>query len=326
MGSFNATCGVSKLPIQYGDPVRWFFIGRKPDEFQLNLIDRNSRWLPLSVPLVGKYDDYGAIESIERNTVSVLQEKWLKKDSSLISKRSEPHSLEDLQAIVCACQRDVLLVRGPHGRPCQTAPFIVHEEIYHEVCQIGLAEGMPSVFEVDKEPELRVLMRKFFELLRPLGDTPSLEDALRRSSELSDFRLPEERSIVTAMGLLFADLPQETWKMLEEAFVEFRGFLWGMEQLRRDWMPSLRNTQNTDLDVHHRFLRAVAHQAYSLELKVIEESDAPTVPGYYWAKLQLSVNRVSNWQPVWWDQPSHLIAMWGPRCNPQMQEDEDGSQ
>lgn len=68
MGCWNGTCGLSNLPILYGDKVVCFIVKR--DEYgekegikhECYPWDRSS---PLTFPLVGYYDDYGGIEKIE---------------------------------------------------------------------------------------------------------------------------------------------------------------------------------------------------------------------------------------------------------------------
>jgi hypothetical protein len=62
MGSWDACCGISKLPIRVGDPVVDFFLGEV-----VRFSDRgficypNDLWTPLTIQTYGDYDDYGNI-------------------------------------------------------------------------------------------------------------------------------------------------------------------------------------------------------------------------------------------------------------------------
>lgn len=71
MGSFNATCSISGLPIRCGDDVA-FFILLKNKYFNIAeptdlICDNNSPFALFnifSLPIYGKYDDYGRIDNI----------------------------------------------------------------------------------------------------------------------------------------------------------------------------------------------------------------------------------------------------------------------
>jgi len=71
MGSFNATCAISNLPIKWGDPVRYLLLVEKDRERTCNVFDA---WEPRTFPIKAKYNDYG---SIEDNETGVGPELWL---------------------------------------------------------------------------------------------------------------------------------------------------------------------------------------------------------------------------------------------------------
>lgn len=67
MGSFNATCIVSNLPIEAGDPVRFLALARSkyhPDGND-HVCYVSGRWHIHGVPLKAKYNDYGVVEDLE---------------------------------------------------------------------------------------------------------------------------------------------------------------------------------------------------------------------------------------------------------------------
>ncbi len=67
MGSFNASCIVSGLPIEGGDKVRFLVLARSsshPDGNEhVNYVD--GRWKLFGVPVRGEYNDYGSVENTE---------------------------------------------------------------------------------------------------------------------------------------------------------------------------------------------------------------------------------------------------------------------
>lgn len=64
MGSFAFTCGVSRLAIHAGTPVRFILLTEGPytDEGAFSF---NSLWFPRSFPIKAEYNDYGSIENAE---------------------------------------------------------------------------------------------------------------------------------------------------------------------------------------------------------------------------------------------------------------------
>lgn len=64
MGSFAFTCGVSRLAISAGTPVRYILLSSGPyvDE---GVHSFNSLWFPRSFPIKAEYNDYGNIENAE---------------------------------------------------------------------------------------------------------------------------------------------------------------------------------------------------------------------------------------------------------------------
>jgi len=63
MGSWNATCMISKLPILYGEECVAFLIAKtigKPTSGS-----PTGKWRPISPPIFGKYADYGCLDSVK---------------------------------------------------------------------------------------------------------------------------------------------------------------------------------------------------------------------------------------------------------------------
>lgn len=71
MGCWNATCGLSNLPIQTGDDVLLFVLAESNlgshDKFGGGFSYPNGRYRPIGLPVHGEYNDYGGIENVSKN-------------------------------------------------------------------------------------------------------------------------------------------------------------------------------------------------------------------------------------------------------------------
>lgn len=69
MGSWNGTCGISKMPIRYGDRVKLVLL--KPTEHYKSVstgsgfCNASDMYTPICLPITGEYNDYGCIENID---------------------------------------------------------------------------------------------------------------------------------------------------------------------------------------------------------------------------------------------------------------------
>jgi len=78
MGCWNATCGLSQLPIHHGDHVVGFLLegrgnsGRNEGHLGAGgYCYSTDLFAPLFIPVFGKYDDYGSIEDIKGSKILV---------------------------------------------------------------------------------------------------------------------------------------------------------------------------------------------------------------------------------------------------------------
>lgn len=72
MGCWNETCDLSKLPIRYGDKVKFLIllnVGAGGKSYYYN-----DTYIPLALPLSGEYNDYGSVENIkiDQSTLNFL--------------------------------------------------------------------------------------------------------------------------------------------------------------------------------------------------------------------------------------------------------------
>jgi len=69
MGCWNETCGITQMPIHYGDPVMLVFLTKvdRHAENHAGFCYTNAIWTPKFLPVFGVYDDYGGLEEIQEN-------------------------------------------------------------------------------------------------------------------------------------------------------------------------------------------------------------------------------------------------------------------
>lgn len=66
MGSFNATCIVSNLPIEAGTPVRFLLLAKSVVNNDAGLVCYvGGRWQVYGVPIRAQYNDYGSVEDLK---------------------------------------------------------------------------------------------------------------------------------------------------------------------------------------------------------------------------------------------------------------------
>lgn len=109
MGCWNETCGLTNLPIRWGEPTVAIVL-QKPENYpahQLQCLYPDDCWAPVGFPLFGTYDDYGNLENV----------------------RTHPWNQELLQIADTPEQ-------GPHNMKnthFEGPVMFMHEKIYHDV-------------------------------------------------------------------------------------------------------------------------------------------------------------------------------------------------
>lgn len=159
MGSWDSTCAVSHLPIEWDDSIRFFFL--RPDEWE----DRNNGWVPLTLPIKGAYDGYGSVKNFEHTNLTKFQAQVLAKFACEIDEDKiqgfprldgrDATYPTDLMAVAAACERGWLHLtlplfgdkdKPPHTFPVK--PWMVREEVYQAMLKQevpGLAFDRPRI-------------------------------------------------------------------------------------------------------------------------------------------------------------------------------------
>jgi hypothetical protein len=90
MGSWNSTCGISNLPIEYGDEVKVVFLKNKIGNEKIGANNPiggcypTDYWTPISLPFSATYADYGRAENFQEELPAKMfveqMEAMLKRD------------------------------------------------------------------------------------------------------------------------------------------------------------------------------------------------------------------------------------------------------
>lgn len=147
MGGTDITCGISGLPIQDGEPMRFIFL-RHPYPNYSGTDFPGSMWMPIGLPVVGTYNFYRTAKVHEHTPLVKLTAELIGRYAQPLpgdeytdygDLQNFPNTIESLMA---ACQLGFLTLEIPpepsdekkdrDRQPLRTrvAPFYVSEEMY----------------------------------------------------------------------------------------------------------------------------------------------------------------------------------------------------
>lgn len=110
MGSWYGTCGISQLPITYGDEVALFVLSRNQytqirtesyTQIGGSFVNSYDLYHPICLPVFGTYYDYGVIENITDLNDTVLTHLKLLK----ICSNGEKYEIKDLKSFIKQIER-----------------------------------------------------------------------------------------------------------------------------------------------------------------------------------------------------------------------------
>jgi hypothetical protein len=149
MGSFNATCIVSNLPIEAGTPVRFLALTRSAyNEGNEHICYVGGRWQLRGAPIKAEYNDYGTIENWEKSVTTKLFFKSL--DSDAVEKGVGDNQCHDVHVREGMSEDEWLdaLWEGrvevvDYGRRTKSdKPFVVKDE--------HVRKGVPTIHRIEK--------------------------------------------------------------------------------------------------------------------------------------------------------------------------------
>jgi len=108
MGSFNVTCGISKIPIGLGNPVVYIPLNvserlnyeNKLDGGQHHLIYPWAYYKPLTLPIIGFYNGSGDIDGIEMNyNIKIIEEYFKTSIENFLDVSEQPKEIHSTMFI-----------------------------------------------------------------------------------------------------------------------------------------------------------------------------------------------------------------------------------
>ena len=301
MGSWNATCAVSHLPIFVNDPVRLVMLVEMPRSSVSGIkpsgpLHPNDGWTPISLPMKGAYDDYGAVElsdpddwraSLFIETLKSVMFPVEQGSNPIHDLRCYPEDLTDMDAIQNLCQsgdgRLLIQPMRPTDEPQSVGYMMVREDVY-----ATMTEKMPVLCEKDQTPA--ELVERAHPMLTALAETASQDtpeqllarmkvvDALQEdfskypgfvSFSSRDHSLTPPLASMT-LSYVFNELVRQvaaegvestTAQDMATCLAEMVCFDSAMDRLRRTYGPKISAGEDEDFDLHTRIAKIVQDTA-----------------------------------------------------------------
>jgi hypothetical protein len=287
MGSFNMTCGVSGLPINWRTPCRVFFLVPHGHlDFKYAAV-----WEPVNIiPLKGTYEDCGRLEDLDLSPAFHLEHpRMLAKAQEFSEEQRKDYWQifekfpDDPGALYQLCEREILQLKTPHGTK-EAMPFYVREDVYQRVLERSRkAKNFRGPYLDRCEEMIWARFRKRElddETMRLYGDQATEEDKVRRRELIGESVKIEHKDNGrgTHQGNM---LLIESWEKiqkdpelkasLKEAMLEFELFAGGIEALNIAWQPKTRKGQDDDYRYHAKWHREIAKLADAAQKRWDEE-------------------------------------------------------
>ncbi|EPX84746.1 hypothetical protein [Salipiger mucosus] len=164
MGSFNATCAVSGLPVEYDDEVRLIFLAKAPRYGRRGggpagiLMNAHDSWAPICCPMKGRYEDYGKVAVADpKDPVALDFQCLLAAALSELGEGANAHQepatakmdMFDLSLVQGLCKKDRVFAEPVAHLKERTGPvpvgyMLVHEDVYQgrRQCSIQSAQRL----------------------------------------------------------------------------------------------------------------------------------------------------------------------------------------
>jgi hypothetical protein len=227
MGCWNATDGITGLPIIYPEPVRCFVIAsRSPHPYLGGHCHPDDAWYPIAPPIKGTYDDYGRVENIEPGVVADWLEHRLPMTDEMREEISgHDHSIEsELERKLLAVERAVSFIDDCWQKNVRLCLWMVAEKTWH------------TMFTVDYEcwserPKARAA--NLIETFNGLdGENEIVDDMKLRTGETELIYM----NPMVSESLRWAQANNRYVEMVE-AVAELEEFKWAMGATRRHYTP-----------------------------------------------------------------------------------------
>lgn len=161
MGCWNGTCGLSQLPILAGDDVWGFLIGVKWHRYsdsgdQSGYCYPTDIGFPMSLPIYGKYNDYGGMEEIKESyNTKIIMETY----------GEDYNNIKDF--INDCVERDEFFLFDDYIDKYGVGLFMVHANLIGDLKTVNRSYEKDTVYNIAKKDG-----KMFFEEAPLLVDKP----------------------------------------------------------------------------------------------------------------------------------------------------------
>jgi len=251
MGSFQYTCGISRLPISEGTPVRFLLLAANAFADNLRCYV-NCDWEVYLGPIRAKYNDYGSIHNIVEGPE--VEEFFSHLSDDAIPKEVGENRYHDV-AVQPGMSREEWLL-AIWERRVEVVPYIRISS--------GVKDVMDRALSLIKDPEIAAKLKK---------SQDNLEAASRR--------VPVQ--VVQAM------IREDVWQYVltlsppVEGFTEVQRVQRAMDMLRCPWVEG--NTVGPQFVEDHTlsdYHSAMSDIAYQIEFEWLQEEGLTLKPGRFY--------------------------------------------
>lgn len=247
MGCFNVVCGISKLSIGAEDPVVFIPLRLNPyrEESDISatkaypfLVHPWDIYVPITLPLIGKYNEYGGIHEIVRDeNVEFIEQHFGMTIEEFVDLDKQPEIID--------------------------SGMFIHKEIYdHFIVDNKEREFFSKQY--DRKRELIVLERKLQDAYFNIAFEEKADKEVRLKAMSAWMDVKEERNSFSAQEATFGGFYRLYEKVIEEGkakelFIDFKMLGLAMMSTNSHYSPAMSGYQHGD-DAANQELYRIAHQ------------------------------------------------------------------
>lgn len=251
MGCWNGTCGISNLPIKSGEKIALFVIERNKyaETNSGGFCYATDQYSPVTIPILGEYNDYGGIENISSNE-KLIFDHLLSFGFSTDEKEKDRQNLDGKPKNLEELLNDYI-ERGVYQG---IGTMMIREEIYNEIINFNDKLKTKYVFSA----------REFIKLYNDkIQEINLIEDERERKSEKRYFQAFGMMELRDNRFIRILDTHEGNWRTFRDLInestdinlvngvIDLKLIEIGLSNLRKFWtIQSGAGSQNDEVGLH----------------------------------------------------------------------------
>jgi len=224
MGCWNGTCGLSKLPILYGEKIILIPIVKTGCEIiGGGFCEQDDIYKPLTVPLIGEYNEYGSIKNVENGQIvyDFFISNYKDEIKKIIEAENEkfPQIIEDI----------IYFIERGYFKNISFMMF--HETVYYQVIEEH-ANRKPYDKDYTVKQHMKKVAIKYIEKAKKAIEENDVYKQIFGFDENSFYRFFQSKM----RYFLHALIEQKDEKLLNK-MIDLYSFSCAMSLARHAWMP-----------------------------------------------------------------------------------------